>query len=40
MAPKSFKFMVLRLLANTIVNQKTESAYFYSYPDQNFPPDS
>ena len=34
---KSFKFIVLRLLANTFVSQKIESVHFYSYPKQNFP---
>ena len=29
---KSFKFMLLRLLANTFVSQKIESVYFYSCP--------
>ena len=35
---KSFKFMVLRLLANTFVNQRVESVHFYSCPEQNSPP--
>ena len=30
MIRKSFKFMMLRLLANTFVSQKTESVHFYS----------
>ena len=29
---KSYKFIALRLLANTFVNQKIESAHFYSCP--------
>ena len=29
---KSFKFIVLRLLANTFVSQKIESVHFYSCP--------
>ena len=32
---KGFKFIMLRLLANTFVSQKIESVHFYSYPKQN-----
>ena len=35
---KSFKFMVLRLLANTFVSQKIESVTLYSCPKPNCPP--
>ena len=35
---KSFKFMVLRLLANTFVSQKIESVQFYSCPQAKLSP--
>ena len=35
---KSFKFMVLRLLKNTFVNQKFESLHFYSFFENLFFP--
>ena len=35
---KSFKFIVLRLLANTFVSQKIESAHFYSCSQAKLPP--
>ena len=35
---KSFKFMVLRLLANIFVSQKIESAHFYSCPQAKLSP--
>ena len=35
---KSFKFIVLRLLANTFVSQKLESVHFYSCPQAKFSP--
>ena len=38
MVAKSFKFMVLRLLAKTFVNQKVESVHFYSCPQAKLSP--
>ena len=35
---KNFKFTVLRLLANTFVNQKSESVHFYSCPQAKLSP--
>ena len=35
---KSFKFIVLRLLANTYVSKKIESVHFYSCPLAEFSP--
>ena len=34
---KSFKFILLRLLVNTFVNQKIESVHFYSCPQATLP---
>ena len=38
MVAKSFKFMVLRLLAKSFVNQKVESVHFYSCPQAKLSP--
>ena len=35
---KSFKFIVLRLLANTFVSQKIKSVHFYSCPQEKLTP--